>query len=60
LRQRVAQNDTIDTPIGSLPGVTISVGLARMRASDTLEDLVGRADKALYLAKARGRNRVCG
>jgi len=60
LRQGVAQNDTIDTPIGSLPGVTISVGLARMRASDTLEDLVGRADKALYLAKARGRNRVCG
>ena len=39
-------------------GVTISVGLSQLRDEDEPEDLYKRADKALYEAKERGRNRV--
>ena len=46
-------------PIGTLPGVTVSIGLAQMQAGDSLEALIGRADSALYSAKQTGRNRVC-
>ena len=39
---------------------TISVGLVAGRAMDeTLANCMRRADKALYMAKARGRNQVC-
>jgi diguanylate cyclase (GGDEF)-like protein len=39
--------------------VTISAGVAEMNADDTLDSLLSRADAALYLAKAAGRNQVC-
>jgi diguanylate cyclase (GGDEF)-like protein len=39
--------------------VTVSIGVAARRADDgSIEALVGRADRALYRAKAAGRNRV--
>jgi len=40
--------------------ITISVGVANSRAEDeiSLDDLLGRADSALYRAKANGRNCV--
>jgi diguanylate cyclase len=38
--------------------VTISLGVAAMRAADSAEEFVARADAALYLAKNGGRNRV--
>ncbi len=38
---------------------TLSVGVAEATADSTLEDLVRRADEALYRAKREGRNRVC-
>jgi two-component system cell cycle response regulator len=43
---------------GPLP-VTISVGIASLESpNDTLEELLKRADLALYRAKREGRNRV--
>ena len=41
-----------------LPPVTISIGVAPWHNGDSLEHLVDKADKALYRAKANGRNRV--
>jgi predicted signal transduction protein with EAL and GGDEF domain len=39
---------------------TVSVGVAVvLPAGDSLESLLSRADTALYVAKAAGRNRVC-
>ncbi len=42
-------------------GVTISIGVssATPSAGITVTEFVQQADKALYMAKARGRNRVC-
>jgi diguanylate cyclase (GGDEF)-like protein len=38
--------------------VTVSIGLAVCRESEDLEELIPRADEALYRAKGGGRNRV--
>lgn len=38
--------------------ISLSVGVAATKEGDTVESLVGRADKALYKAKESGRNRV--
>lgn len=39
-------------------GVTLSLGLATVEAGDDPVKMVARADEALYLAKAAGRNQV--
>ncbi len=38
--------------------ITVSIGVARLRQSDTLPTLTKRADDALYQSKDLGRNRV--
>ena len=37
---------------------TASFGIASLRATDTLESFIQRADDAMYQAKAQGRNQV--
>jgi diguanylate cyclase (GGDEF)-like protein len=43
----------------ALPKVTASFGLAQRLPGEPLEQLVSRADEALYRAKEQGRDRVC-
>jgi diguanylate cyclase len=38
--------------------ITISIGVAVLRADDTAQSFIGRADAGLYAAKRSGRNRV--
>lgn len=56
LRQSLEQVGNFYSPVGVLPGVTVSIGLAPMRPRDSLEALIARADGALYRAKQHGRN----
>ena len=39
--------------------VTISIGYTAIQPHDSIPDIVGRADEALYYAKGNGRNQVC-
>ena len=43
---------------GDLVPVTASFGVATYMGGETLEQIVDRADRAMYLAKSGGRNRV--
>jgi diguanylate cyclase (GGDEF)-like protein len=45
-------------PSGGTFYVTVSVGLALLDQDATVEQSIERADKALYAAKAGGRNRI--
>ncbi|WP_417225949.1 GGDEF domain-containing protein [Amphritea sp.] len=38
--------------------ITLSLGLTEVQAEDSIDNLFGRADKALYTAKRKGRNRI--
>jgi diguanylate cyclase (GGDEF)-like protein len=39
--------------------ITTSIGLAELHPDDALDQLIARADRALYRAKQTGRNRLC-
>jgi diguanylate cyclase (GGDEF)-like protein len=49
----------VELPGGDLPPITVSIGMTSNHADDAnLDVLLGRADKALYMAKEAGRNRI--
>ena len=54
VRASIEQDSRLtDTP------VTVSVGAYFSGPGDSLDEILRKADQALYLAKERGRNRVC-
>ncbi|MBX3185706.1 MAG: diguanylate cyclase [Labilithrix sp.] len=58
VRRAIADSKYV-LPSGAEHRATASVGLASAEGPDwQLDDLLGRADKAMYSAKHRGRNRV--
>lgn len=62
-RLRRALNDQVYPDLkkpgpGDPVSVSVSIGVATADCEETLSELLNRADKALYQAKAEGRNRV--
>jgi diguanylate cyclase len=59
IREAVASRHIIQKRTGENFGtITLSIGAANLRSSDSNESFVKRADDALYCAKRAGRNRV--
>jgi diguanylate cyclase len=59
IRRAVMAKELMKRSSGERLGrVTISIGVAALRANDTAQSLIGRADTCLYAAKHQGRNRV--
>ena len=59
LRERIS-NHSFDIGAGRIVRLTVSIGIATFPSSGvaSTEDLIARADEALYRAKAAGRNQV--
>ena len=41
-----------------LPSITVSIGVGQFQFGESMADLIERCDRALYLAKRTGRDRV--
>jgi diguanylate cyclase (GGDEF)-like protein len=50
------ENRAIDLHEFGFIRVTVSIGIAQLEEGDTVDALLNRADKALYVAKNSGRN----
>lgn len=57
LRAAIAANE-VQAINGPVLHITASFGVAALKAGQTVEVSIDQADKALYLAKSQGRNRV--
>jgi diguanylate cyclase (GGDEF)-like protein len=57
LRREVARRSQTP-PFDKLGGFTVSMGVSSLTGGDSAQDLIQRADKALYAAKEKGRNTV--
>jgi two-component system cell cycle response regulator len=57
LREAIQKLAVHDDAGEAIP-LTVSVGAATLRAGETLESLVDRADRAMYVSKVSGRNRT--
>ena len=59
LRRAVAMKEIINRNTGDKLGrITLSGGAAQYTANESIDDLIERADAALYTAKHNGRNQV--
>ena len=59
IRNKVANKKIVKKRTGEeLRQVTISIGVAKFVFGEPIADTFARADKALYVAKNKGRNRV--
>jgi len=59
IRRSVAERHITRRSTGeALPGITVSIGVAQFREGEPIADLIERCDRALYLAKKSGRNKV--
>ncbi len=52
--------DTVGaTPFNKVGMITCSIGVSSYNKQESLQQLIDHADKALYMAKTTGRNKVC-
>ena len=58
IRREVGENSLKDISGGNKISCTVSGGIDEIRYNDTLEGVLGRADRKLYRAKFLGKNRV--
>ena len=58
LRRTIAEMPVPSSHVSEPLRVTLSVGVAAFSASESLDEMLARADKNLYEAKRTGRNRV--
>jgi diguanylate cyclase len=58
LRHCIATTPCNHTTGDKLPAITVSMGLTILNSNDISRSLLERVDRALYLAKKAGRNRV--
>ncbi len=59
LRKEVEKKEVINRLTGdNLGQITISLGVAQFYGDETPEEIIERADKALYASKNKGRNQV--
>ncbi|MGD9970572.1 MAG: ABC transporter substrate-binding protein [Sulfuricurvum sp.] len=56
---RKVQSMILRAKFGPVHTVSASFGISESRSDDRVEDVVSRADEALYRAKNEGRNRIC-
>lgn len=60
LRRAIANKELVNKNTGETLGhVTVSIGAAESYPNEKPEEIIERADKALYMAKQSGRDRVC-
>jgi diguanylate cyclase len=59
IRHAISERQIIRRSTGEvLRGITVSIGVGQFQFGEAIADLIDRCDRALYLAKKMGRNRV--